>query len=339
MKRLVVKAPGKDVASCQIETEEVPVPEPGAGQVLIKVTAAAINPSDYGSWPNCRPEQCPFAMGKEGCGVVVKTGSGILTSLICGVGTKVGFSNLQNKQGSYSEFVVADAYTSVFRMPNDLPIEDAASFFVNPYTAIGILDTVKSEGSKAFVHTAAASQLGQMLIKVAPSQNVEIICVVRRQDQADLLRNIGAKHIVVTGKDDSWKQKLKAKIDELNATVACDAVAGRSAGDLLDLMPVKGTVYVYGGLAGKVENVNPMALIYHEKKLKGFFLTAWIQHGGMLATIPRMMMAGHKVNTGLSGGWSSSKFKDTSLENVQSDIVQMLNSSVTGQKLRVRLDS
>jgi NADPH2:quinone reductase len=127
----------------------VPVPEPGAGQILIKVSAAAVNPSDYESWYRCTPEQCPFPMGKEGCGVVVKVGPGLLTSVVtslsCKVGAKVGIVGLKYKQGSYSEYVSVDAPTGVYSMPADLAIEDAASFFVNPYMAIVILDTVKQE--------------------------------------------------------------------------------------------------------------------------------------------------------------------------------------------------
>jgi NADPH2:quinone reductase len=342
MKRLVVTAPGKDVASCKIEIEEVPVPKPGSGEVLIKVAAAAINPSDYGSWFRCKPEQCPFAMGSEGSGVVVATGEGLTTTVAtytCKVGTKVGFVGLKNKQGAYSEYVVASAIEAVYAMPDDLPVEDAASFFVNPYTAIAILDTAKEQGAKAIIHTAAASQLGQMLVKLAPTEGIEIINVVRREEQAELLKNLGAKHVVVTGSDDSWKEELSSKIKELGATVAFDAIAGRSAGDLLDLLPVKGTVYVYGGLAGKVESVDPMALIYHEKKLKGFFLKSWLKQGGTFSMLYRIMTASRKVNSGLKDdGWSSTQFKDTTLENAHADIVKLLNSSITGQKLRIRLN-
>ena len=345
MKRLVVTAPGKDLPSCKIGIEEVPVPEPGAGQVLVKVTAAAVNPSDYGSWYRCTPEQCPFAMGSEGCGVVVKVGPGFMTSvataLTCQVGTKVGIAGLKNKQGTYAEYVIADAPIGVYPMPADLPIEDAASFFVNPYTAIGILDTVKSKGSKAFVHTAAASQLGQMIVKLAPQENIEVINLVRREEQAEMLKKLGAKHVVVTGSDEAkWKAELQSKIIELEATVAFDAIAGTMSGDLLDLMPPKGSVYIYGGLAGKAENINPLALIYQEKELKGFFLSSWIQKGDPVRMIARMMAAGSKVNAGLAnGGWSSSQFKDTTMENAQADVVKLMESSATGAKLRIRFDT
>ena len=177
------------------------------------------------------------------------------------------------------------------------------------------------------------------MVKLAPTEGIEVINVVRREDQSELLKKIGAKHVIVTGNDDSWKVRLEAKMEELGATVAFDAIAGRSTGDLLDVLPKKGTVYVYGGLAGRVENVDPLSLIYHEKKVKGFFLSTWIQQGGMLSMMYRMMTATQKVTSGLEqGGWSSSQFKDTTLENAQADIAKLLQSSITGLKLRIRLD-
>ena len=89
--------------------------------------------------------------------------------------------NLPRGQGAYSEYVTVDALKGAFAMPDDLPVEAAASFFVNPYTAYGIFDTAKSHGAKAFIHTAAASQLGQMLVKLMngdPSNKIELINVV-----------------------------------------------------------------------------------------------------------------------------------------------------------------
>jgi NADPH:quinone reductase len=341
MKRLVVTAPGPDVASCQITVEEVPVPVPASDEVLVRVVAAAVNPSDYGSWVRCKPEQCPFAMGKEGCGIVVQSGGGLTTELRCSVGTKVGFVGLRNKQGAFAQYVTAKAMGGIFPMPDDVPIEDAASFFINPYTALAILDTVKSaEGSKSFIHTAAASQLGQMLVKVAASEGIEIINVVRRDEQASLLKELGAKHVVVSA-GESWKEELRAKVDELQATVAFDAVAGTSPSDLMEVLPEGGTVYVYGGLAGKVQEIDPIDLIYKKKKLKGFFLTNWVTgDGNMLKSVYRMIPTGKKVNCGLKdGGWSSTQFKDTTMENVQKDLVELMKNGATGQKLRVRLDT
>jgi NADPH:quinone reductase-like Zn-dependent oxidoreductase len=156
-----------------------------------------------------------------------------------------------------------------------------------------------------------------------------------------MLKKLGAKHVVVTGSDEAkWKAELQSKITELDAKVVFDAISGKMSGDLLDLMPPKGTVYIYGGLAGKAENINPLDLIYKEKKIKGFFLSSWIKKGDPVRMIARMIATGSKVNAGLAnGGWSSSQFKDTTMEHIQADLVKHIESSATGAKLRVRFDT
>lgn len=340
MKRLIVSSPGDGTSlkECKVVVETLPTPTPASGEVLIKVCAAPVNPSDYGSW--MRNKTYPMPMGKEGCGIVVAT-SGLWASFKCPLGTKVGFVVMDiEKQGSYSEYVTANVMKAVFSMPNDVPVEDCASFFVNPYTAVGILDIAKNEcNAKVLVATAAASQLGQMLNKLAPSENMEILNVVRREEQAELLREIGAKHIVVTINDESeWKTELKAKIDELGATCAFDAVAGSMVGTLMDVLPHGSTVYNYGVLSGNISGINPIDLIYRKKKLKGFYLTSWIMNGGMLSTLRRLSSAASKVNSGLNGGWSSSQFEDVAPEETFDKILDLLGTKSTGIKLRIRFD-
>jgi NADPH2:quinone reductase len=351
MRRLVVTSPGKGTAvkDCTVVVETVPTPSPSSGEVLIKVAAAPVNPSDYERWYSGSSKagvvSYPLTMGIEGCGVVVAT-SGAIARFRCPVGTKVGFIIMDKKQGSYSEYVTANVLKGVFLMPSDddKNIEDCASFFVNPYTACAILDTAKTEnpGSNVIVHTAAASQLGQMLNKLAPSEGMEIINVVRREEQAELLRTLGAKHIIVTstGDDESaWQEDLKTMIRELGATCAFDAVAGTMTGTLLGLMPKRSTVFVYGVLAGHTGNINSLDLIYRKMQVKGLHVTSWIENGGPLWTIPRLYKTGAKVNAGLhNGGWSSSQFYDTTMENAFDDIVALIDGSVTGKKIRIRFD-
>ena len=184
-----------------------------------------------------------------------------------------------------------------------------------------------------------------MIARLAPSEGIEVIHVVRRDEQAQLLRDIGANHIVVSGTDadaddSAWKKELRSKVDELGATVAFDAVSGASTGDMLDALPRKGTTYLYGGLAGRAANIDPMHLIYSQKKLKGFLVTNWIKEGGLIAMGRRILAAANRVNEGLGeGGWSCSQFLDTTMECAQEDLVALLGSGKsTGKKLRIRFD-
>lgn len=340
MKKMVVVEGGDAVKDCKFEIQEVDVPQPGPNEFLVKVVAAAVNPSDYGGWTKAEPQA---AMGNEGAGIVVALGSGLVTTMRVKIGQKVGIVSLKNQQGTYSEYVTLSAVESYFPLPDDLPVEDAASFFVNPYTVLGIMDTAKNNGSPALIHTAAASQLGQMMVKIANDEaltnGVEIINVVRRDEQVKLLQDLGAKHIINTS-EDNWKEALKQKVDELKCTVAFDAISGATSGDLLSILPPKGTLFVYGGLAGGgCSGINPIDLIYRQKEVKGFFLSSWIQNGGMIMTVPRMMAAGRKVNAGLAkGGWASTQFKDVTQETMQDELVKLLEGSATGSKLRVRFD-
>ncbi len=323
---------------------------------MIKVAAAPVNPSDYGGWYKSSSSSYPIPMGIEGCGVVISSGGilgglgammgGMTSYMRCPVGTNVGFVITDGtKQGSYSEYVVVNAATGCFPMPSDVPVEDCASFFVNPYTVLGIVDTARNAGSSnAIVHTAGASQLGMMLNRFGMIEGMEIINVVRRIEQREMLENIGARHVIVTdeGRDDdplAWKDELRAKVKDLGATCAFDAVSGDMTGHLLDCMPRRGIVYSYGVLAGKANGIDALDLIYRRKELRGFLLTAWLHGGGPLRMIPRMLAASARVNDGLrDGGWCRSQFIDTNMEGAHAEIVKLLGSSITGKKLRIRFD-
>lgn len=334
MKKLFLTAPNNDPAKAQLEVKQVDIPRPRKGQVLVKMIAAAVNPSDYGKWRSgAEGESTPI--GLEGAGVVVASGGGVTANRL--VGKKVGVISMT--EGTYAEYVCADAMRGVFAMDDSINPEDAASFFVNPFTALAILDTAASFGT-AFIHTAAASQLGQMLIKAAPSKNMTIVNLVRRKEQVELLEKLGAEYVVCTA-DKDWQDQLTALITKLNITVAFDAIAGEMSGTLLSLLPAKGTCFVYGGLSKQnVSNVDPIGLIYHSKQLQGFFLTKWIESGGTLATIRRVGKATKMVNEGLKeGGWAESSFVDCKMEDMHSKFVEMYNKDgFTGKKLRIRID-
>mmetsp|Transcript_22913 Transcript_22913/g.54042 ORF Transcript_22913/g.54042 Transcript_22913/m.54042 type:complete len:355 (-) Transcript_22913:53-1117(-) len=345
MMTMVVTSPGNGTAvrDVTVEIKTVPVPVPKRGEVLVKVAAAPINPSDYGSWYLSSAKAYPMNMGNEGCGIVVASGGGLSTYRVP-VGTPVGFLSKGAEHGAYSEYIAVSAIASIFPMPEDVIIEDCCSFFVNPYTAVAILDTavqaLAAEGKqcKSIVHTAAASQLGQMLVKLAPRKGIEIINVVRRQEQKELLEGLGAEHVIVTSGDESvWKKTLQSKIKELDCMVAFDAVSGVSTGNMLAALPPKGTVFLYGGLAGEVVGVNPMDMIYRQKKLSGFLLNKWIKNGGTISMVQRMLSAGAEVNEGLQkGGWSSSQFEDTTPEKAMEDLLKLLDGQATNKKLRIR---
>jgi hypothetical protein len=149
---------------------------------------------------------------------------------------------------------------------------DGASMFVNPLTALGFVETARSEGHKAIVHTAAASNLGQMLQKICIADGIPLVNIVRSQAQVDILRAIGATHILDSN-DESFADKLADAIDETGATIAFDATGGGTLGsDILQAMEraavrkmteynrygsdVFKQLYIYGSLAGGPTTIN-----------------------------------------------------------------------------------
>jgi len=337
-KQIVLVEPDADLDKAKFEVRIVDVPVPKRGQVLVRMAAAPVNPSDFGTWMRTPKGGDPKCVGNEGCGVVVASGGGFKTWNL--VGKKVGV--VPKGVGSYQQYVAVDAMT-VFKLDQSADVLDAASFFVNPYTAVGILDTVKKRGASGFVHMAAASQLGQMLVKLAPSQSITIVNVVRREEQAKMLRELGAEHVVV--QQEGWEKVLGNLVKELKISVAFDCISGDATGALVSLMPKNSVTFLYGALSEKgASNINPMDLIYHGKKLEGWLLTTWCFQGGLLKTYFRLRRATALVTSSLQPGkWAASQYEDVSMEDWFKTFLSMRqhsgNGGFTGRKLRIRLDT
>lgn len=349
IRRVMLAEPNEDITKAKIIVEEVPMPVPRSGEVLIKVSAAPVNPSDYGEWSNVVPgrEFKPVAVGKEGSGIVVASGGGVYANSI--VGCKVGFVTNVKGQGSYAEYCTVNAIEGTFPLPSAVPVENAASHFVNPYTACAFLDLVRTRHRStkhrpAMVQTAAASQLGQMLVKLCKQEGITLINVVRRQDQADILKSIGAsdEHIIISSGDD-WKERLAVAIKTHGVELGFDAIAGEMSGILLDALPPKGTLFLYGRLSNQgASGIQPLDLIYRQKKLEGFYLGSWIKQGGPLAMLQRIRAATALVHAGLEddAGWAASQFADCAVDDMWTNFVTMWkDNGFTNKKLRIRFDT
>jgi len=345
MRRWVLVQVDKDLSKAQLQLETVAVPKLKSGEVLIKVCAAPVNPSDYGIWCRDRPVTDPEPIGNEGSGVVLQSGGGLYANSC--VGSNVGFTCNVKGSNAYAEYVIVNALKGVYILPSTVQVKDAASHFVNPYTAYGFLDTVRARHVVSstspvpgFVHTAACSQLGQMLVKLCAKENIVLINVVRREEQATKLRALGATHVVVT-KGDGWENELKQLIKEHGIQFAFDAVAGDMTGKILSILPKKGTIFVYGRLSDQAcSGIQPLDLIYMRKKIEGWFLGSWATSGGMFAAQRRLKGATSVVHAGLadSDGWSRSEFEDCTIEDMQTKFLDFFNNGFTGRKLRIVMD-
>ena len=271
----------------EIALHDVPVLSPSANQVLVRVEASPINPSDLGvlipgadmseATVTGTPERPvvtapigeaalqalsarvdkPLPVGNEGAGTVVAAGSSAEAQAL--LGKKVGVAG----GGMYAQYRTIDAAACLV-LPEGATPADGASSFVNPLTALGMLETMRREGHSALVHTAAASNLGQMLVKLCIADEVPLVNIVRKPEQAELLRSLGAEYVCDSSLP-SFATDLVAALTATSATIAFDAIGGGSlASDILNGMEkaanatateysrygsaVHKQVYIYGGL-------------------------------------------------------------------------------------------
>jgi NADPH:quinone reductase-like Zn-dependent oxidoreductase len=279
----------------EISLVDVLTPEPGPDEVVVRVEATPINPSDLGLLVGAAdvttakasgtrekpiitatvPEAAMRAMagrldesmpvGNEGAGVVIKTGSSDAAKALMGrtVAMIGGAMYAQYRCLKVNECLPLPAGTT--------PAE-GASCFVNPLTALGMTETMRREGHKALVHTAAASNLGQMLNKICIKDGIALVNIVRSEEQAEILHKIGAKH-VVDSTSPGFMGELTQALVETGATIAFDAIGGgKLAGQILTGMEiavnktakvysrygsnVHKQVYIYGGLDTRPTELN-----------------------------------------------------------------------------------
>ena len=277
----------KKSGELEISLANVPVAEPAADEVVVRIEATPINPSDLGLLVGAAdmstakaigtreapvvaakvPDAAMRAMagrldeslpvGNEGAGVVIKTGSSEAAKALMGktVAMIGGAMYAQYRTIKASECLV---------LPEGATAAEGASCFVNPLTSLGMVETMRREGHKALVQTAAASNLGQMLNKICLKDGIGLVNIVRNSQQAEILHKIGAKH-VVDSTSPTFMHDLTNSLVETGATLAFDAIGGgKLAGQILTGMEaaanrnakvysrygsnVHKQVYIYGGL-------------------------------------------------------------------------------------------
>ncbi|HEX9806465.1 MAG TPA: zinc-binding dehydrogenase [Alteraurantiacibacter sp.] len=272
----------RDDGQLVVELAETELPEPSGSQVLIRVEAAPINPSDLGLlFGPADLEQATFEDGRIICpmpeaamramaariGQVMPVGNEGAGTVIA-AGEAPGAQALIGKRvacvpgGAYAEQVIADARMCM-PLPDNLPIELGAASFVNPLTALGFVETMRAEGFTALVHTAAASNLGQMLVKLCAEDGIPLVNIVRSEEQVQLLKGLGAEH-VVNSSDEGFMASLRVAIEATGARLGFDAIGGGTmASTILTAMEAvaardmpysrygsseRKKVYVYGAL-------------------------------------------------------------------------------------------
>jgi len=353
----------------RLELKEQPMPTPGENEVLIRVEATPINPSDHGvmfGWASMASASSSgsgagtvlsapvsaqgmavmkarigqaLAVGNEGAGTVVATGSSELAKSLDGkVVAAMG-------GGMYGQYRCVDASVCLPLLEGHTA-KDGASSFVNPLTALCMIETMNLEGHTALVHTAAASNLGQMLNRICLDGGIDLVNIVRKEEQETLLREMGAKYVVNSSKE-SFMADLTDAIHATGATLAFDATGGGSlASTILSAMEAAAArtpgaysiygsvkhkqVYLYGGLDTSATILN-----------RGYGM-AWGVGGWLLPNF--LARVGQEVATRLrtrvatemKTTFASHYTNEISLaEALDADIVAQYNSKSTGKKFLI----
>lgn len=360
----------KEDSTLEISLVETEFPEPGPEEVLVRVEATPINPSDLGllvgpadpttarvsgtpERPVLTADIPPGLMkmvagrvgqampvGNEGAGVVVAAGSSDAAQAL--LGKTVGMVG----GAMYGQYRCVHVFAC-------LPLEEGttavegASCFVNPLTALGMTETMRREGHTALVHTAAASNLGQMLNRICIADDIGLVNIVRKAEQEEILRELGAKHIV-NSSSDSFMDDLTAALKATGATLAFDATGGgKLASQILTCMEVVAVsnmtgysgygsdvhkqVYIYGGL-----DRSPTVLTRNfgfSWSVGAWLLTPFMQKVGM----EKMMELRARVAREIKTTFASHYTQEISLlEALSLDALAGYTKQATGEKYLIR---
>ncbi len=255
-----------------LRVASIPKPAPGAGEVLVRIAAAPVNPSDvaflrgrYGV-----RKRLPVVPGFEGSGVVVESGAGVTGMDGARVALPAG-----DGDGTWAEYAIARARHCI-PLRDGVSLDAAASLVVNPMTAWALLDVASAGSHAAAISTAAAGALGRMIARLALHRGYPVIHVVRRPAQVAALRELGADCVLDASAGD-FLPELTALAGARAATVAFDAVGGALTGQLAAALPRGGRVVVYGALADEDSRIAPLDLVFGGKRVEGFWLSEWLR--------------------------------------------------------------
>ncbi|MDG2081355.1 MAG: zinc-binding dehydrogenase [Bacteroidales bacterium] len=274
MKAVLLKAYNKNIirAMLGLSIEERKVPKPDIDEVIIKVHASPVNPSDIafiqGSYNIVK--SLPAIPGFEASGIIVDSGDNKKHL----IGKKASCFIQGNGSGTWSEYMLAKI-DDIIILNDDMNMDQAACFTVNPFTAWGILSIAIAKKARAIIQNASGGQVAAFIRELAHDNNIDVIDIVRKEKTSLLIKHQGARNVLVET-DEDFINNLREVTNEFKPTVAYDAVGGKLAGQMFNSLAKDGEIVVYGGLSGKnIIDVNTMDIIFDNKTISGFNLIDW----------------------------------------------------------------
>jgi len=283
----------------QLDVQDMAVPRPGPGQILVRMAASPVNPSDlmtvkgaYGT-----KAEYPFVPGLEGSGTVVGSGGGVMARLMrdrrVALATGTG--------GLWAEYAVVDAARAI-PLPEGVSLGSGAMSAVNPLTAIALVSLAQKGGHRAVVSTGAGGQLGRMIRKRATAKGVKVINVVRRAEQVAALEAEGARH-VLNSSDARFDADLAELCGKLRCRMAFDAVGGDLTGRLAEALAPRSEILVYGALDQAAIRLHPGTVIFKEVMVQGFWLSKYLPR----KSLPLLLWHAREATQALKGGFAVSE--------------------------------
>jgi NADPH:quinone reductase-like Zn-dependent oxidoreductase len=287
-----------DEPNGSLTLREIPVPRPQAGQVLVRMAASPINPSDLGSLSGLSyrgKRQFPFTPGLEGSGTVIETGEGIMPRLLSG--RRVACSALLTGNGTWAEYMVTSAQSCI-PLNRDVSFEQGSMLLVNPLTALAFFEIAQHGRHPAIVSTAAASALGGMILRLGKRRNIPVIHVVRRQAQVDWVRRLGGEY-VLNSSDSDFIDQLRTLAHSLQATLLLDAISGSMTQQLAEAAPFGSSILLYSRLSDDECIIDARTALVKNLHFHGWFLPNWLGEKNLLHVLQLSQQAQSLVGTDL----------------------------------------
>ncbi len=284
---------------------EVPTPEPGPGQVRVRMIASPVNPSDllvvrgrYGVLP-----KLPSTPGFEGVGVVDKAGPGILGKLVKGKRVTV----INSAGGNWAEYAVIPA-KQARPVASDIADDQVASFFVNPATVLAmvrhVLQVPKGEW---LLQSAAGSALGKMIIRLCKNDGIRTINVVRRADAISELKALGGD-VVISSSDGPIDEQVRKVTGGSGVRYAIDPVGGKTGTQIFQSLAEDARMLVYGTLSGEPLEIDPRLMIAGKRVVEGFWLGHWMRERSIPASLMLFREIAQQIRTGVLATEVGGKF-------------------------------
>lgn len=319
-----------------LQMRDVPMsPEPGAGEVRVRMRMTPINPSDlmtvrgvYGRLPSL-----PATPGFEGVGVIDAVGSGWLAKLR-GIRPGRRVAVLNGKGGNWAEFVNLPA-RQVVPVADDLPDDQVAAFFVNPATAIVMTQRVLhvTRGSW-LLQTGAGSALGRMVIKLGKHLGFRTINIVRRKELTAELKQIGADEVLSSVED-----KIPARVAEITGGAlvpyALDCIGGPGVVDVVQSLAPQGRLLVYGTLSGELIPLDPRLLMGGQRAIEGFWLSEWVKQQGIF----RMLGLFRQITALMRAGVLTTPVAATFTFDQITQAIERVEQTARGGKILLKVDA